>query len=187
MAFDEQQNFTDLQQTSPKTPIALLLPKFKIFPESTISAAAAKSLQSCPTLSDPMDCSLPGSSVHGIFQARVLEWGATAFSPTISTVNGYAYLGCKCFNWRSIQYSSSDTLAGYLNKDVLHATVNYGNIHYSENSDRKWGSEIFNSWEWMKKKKKQWARYYGNDSHVKEWKRSLHQQWERSGWSQHIR
>ena len=33
-----------------------------------------------PTLSDPMDCSLPGSSVHGIFQARVLEWGAIAFS-----------------------------------------------------------------------------------------------------------
>ena len=36
--------------------------------------------QSCPTLSDPMDCSLPGSSVHGIFQARVLESGAIAFS-----------------------------------------------------------------------------------------------------------
>ena len=36
--------------------------------------------QSCPTLSDPMDCSLSGSSIHGIFQARVLEWGATAFS-----------------------------------------------------------------------------------------------------------
>ena len=35
--------------------------------------------QSCPTLSDPTDCSLPGSSVHGIFQARVLEWGAIAF------------------------------------------------------------------------------------------------------------
>ena len=35
--------------------------------------------QSCPTLRDPMDCSLPGSSVHGIFQARVLEWGAIAF------------------------------------------------------------------------------------------------------------
>ena len=40
----------------------------------------AKSLQSCPTPSDPMDCSLPGSSVHGIFQAGVLEWGAIAFS-----------------------------------------------------------------------------------------------------------
>ena len=36
--------------------------------------------QSCPTLHDPMDCSLPGSSIHGIFQARVLEWGAIAFS-----------------------------------------------------------------------------------------------------------
>ena len=36
--------------------------------------------QSCPTLSDLMDCSLPGSSTHGIFQARVLEWGAVAFS-----------------------------------------------------------------------------------------------------------
>ena len=44
------------------------------------AAAAATSLQSCPTLSDPMDCSLPGSSVHSIFQARVLESGAIAFS-----------------------------------------------------------------------------------------------------------
>ena len=40
----------------------------------------SKVAQSCPTLSDPMDCSLPGSSVRGIFQARVLEWGAIAFS-----------------------------------------------------------------------------------------------------------
>ena len=38
-----------------------------------------KSAQSGPTLSDPMDCSPPGSSIHGIFQARVLEWGAIAF------------------------------------------------------------------------------------------------------------
>ena len=46
----------------------------------------SKVAQSCLTLSDPMDCSLPGSSVHGIFQARVLEWGAIAFStyPEIS-------------------------------------------------------------------------------------------------------
>ena len=44
------------------------------------TAAATKSLQSCPTLCDPMDCGPPGSSVHGIFQARVLEWGAIAFS-----------------------------------------------------------------------------------------------------------
>ena len=40
--------------------------------------------QSCPTPSDPMDCSLPGSSIHGICQARVLEWGAIAFCMSIS-------------------------------------------------------------------------------------------------------
>ena len=39
--------------------------------------------QSCPTLHDPMDCSPPGSSVRGIFQARVLEWVATAFSESL--------------------------------------------------------------------------------------------------------
>ena len=41
--------------------------------------------QSCPTLRDPMDCSLPGSSVHGIFQARVLEWGAISFSKILAS------------------------------------------------------------------------------------------------------
>ena len=40
-------------------------------------------IQLCLTLSDPMDCSLPGSSVHGILQARVLEWGTIAFSVTL--------------------------------------------------------------------------------------------------------
>ena len=44
------------------------------------AAAAAKSLQLCPTLCNPIDSSPPGSSIHGIFQARVLEWGAIAFS-----------------------------------------------------------------------------------------------------------
>ena len=49
-----------------------LLQGMKVKSESEVA-------QSCPTLSDPMDCSLPGSSVHGIFQAGVLEWGAIAF------------------------------------------------------------------------------------------------------------
>ena len=54
---------------------------FLNFMTATASAvAAAKSLQSCLTLRDPMDCSLPGFSVHGIFQARELEWGAITFS-----------------------------------------------------------------------------------------------------------
>jgi len=42
--------------------------------------------QLCPTLCNPMDCSLPGSSVHGIFQARVLEWGAIAFSDRLNAI-----------------------------------------------------------------------------------------------------
>ena len=47
--------------------------------ENQNAAAAAKSLQAGPTLCNPMDCSLPGSSIQGIFQARVLEWVAIAF------------------------------------------------------------------------------------------------------------
>ena len=50
-----------------------LLQRMKVKSESEVA-------QSCLTLSDPMNCSLPGSSAHGIFQARVLEWGASAFS-----------------------------------------------------------------------------------------------------------
>ena len=50
-----------------------LLQRVKVKSQSEVA-------QSCLTLSNPMDCSLPGSSVHGIFQARVLEWGAIAFS-----------------------------------------------------------------------------------------------------------
>ena len=49
-------------------------------------SAAAKSLQSCPTLCDPIDGSPPGSSIHGIFQATVLEWVAIAFYPQFSSV-----------------------------------------------------------------------------------------------------
>ena len=51
--------------------------------------------QSCPTLSNPMDHSLPGSSVHGIFQARALEWGATAFSdiaPNFPIIELHAFI-----------------------------------------------------------------------------------------------
>ena len=51
-----------------------------------VPAAAAKSLQSCPTLCNPIDGSPPGSSVHGIFQARVLEWGAIAFSTRVPRI-----------------------------------------------------------------------------------------------------
>ena len=50
--------------------------------------------QLCLTLSDPMDCSLPGSSIHGIFQARVLEWGSIAFSACAKQQVLISYLFC---------------------------------------------------------------------------------------------
>ena len=57
--------------------------------------------QLCPTLSDPMDSSLPGSSVHGIFQARVLEWGAIAFS------NNFLRIHPNCCRYPSVISSLS--------------------------------------------------------------------------------
>ena len=53
--------------------------------------------QSCPTLSNPMNCVLPGYSVHGIFQVRVLEWGAIAFS--------------ECLPWEGINKTGSQPLS----------------------------------------------------------------------------
>ena len=50
------------------------------------SESESEVAQSCLTLSDPMDCSPPGSSIHGICQARVLEWGAIAFSEIHTTI-----------------------------------------------------------------------------------------------------
>ena len=51
--------------------------------------------QSCPIFSDPMDCSLPGSSIHGIFQARVLEWGAIAFSEGVDWRTLKIFFNCE--------------------------------------------------------------------------------------------
>ena len=60
-------------------------PVMKVKSESEVT-------QSCPTLCDPMDCSLPGSSAPGIFQARVLEWVAIAFSATIGYSRTYIFV-----------------------------------------------------------------------------------------------
>ena len=59
--------------------------------------------QSCPTLSDPIDCSPPGFSIHGIFQARVLEWGAIAISEDHTT------------NWQ-IKYGKAEEYPWCFNK-----------------------------------------------------------------------
>ena len=65
------------QETGIKT-----IPKKKKCKKAKWLSGESEVTQSCPTLCDPMDCSPPGSSFHGIFQARVLEWGAIAFSST---------------------------------------------------------------------------------------------------------
>ena len=64
---------------------------------SKLFSAAAKSLQSCPTLCDPIDGSPPGSSIHGIFQARVLEWGAIAFSAKLFSIVFIFHIRCRNF------------------------------------------------------------------------------------------
>ena len=75
-----------------------------------IVTAAAKSRQSCPTLSDPMDCSLPGSPVHGIFQARVLEW-----------VGNSHYLNIIMF----IADVNSDYCMNFISKDMIMSMLKY--------------------------------------------------------------
>ena len=80
-----------------------LLQCMKVKSESEIA-------QSCPTFSDPTDCSLPGSSVHGIFQARVLEWGASAFSDVhhrwedlLATITGNDVHGISSLSWQCLE------------------------------------------------------------------------------------
>ena len=70
--------------------------------------------QSCLTLSDPVDCSLPGSSIHGIFQGRVLEWDSIAFSKSCITVLTMQVLLCTVF-------------LAFLNlKDIINFMLIYG-------------------------------------------------------------
>ena len=72
------------------------------------TATAAKSLQSCLTLCHPMDCSLPGSSIHGIFQARVLEWGAITFNSRKLEI-----LRCWLLPWCPFPKLLTRTMAGF--------------------------------------------------------------------------
>ena len=69
--------------------------------------------QSCLTLCDPMDCSLPGSSVHGIFQARVLEWAAISFSRWSSQLRDWtlvSHIAGRCFNLWATREALQDLL-----------------------------------------------------------------------------
>ena len=77
-------------------------------------------VQSCPTLRNTMDCSLPGSSLHGIFQARVLEWVAIAFSDSQTIL--WKYLGCKILFWPFWENKTCNNVPFGHNNDLhLHA------------------------------------------------------------------
>ena len=85
-------------QTMLKVPLFVkLTPLFReVFPLMLVT-------QSCPTLCDPVDCSLPGSSVHGIFQARVLEWVAIPFPRGSSQPRDRTLVSCITGRFFTIQ------------------------------------------------------------------------------------
>ena len=86
-------------------------------------------VQSCPTLRNPKDCSPPGSYIHGIFQARVLEWGAIAFS----TYGGLAYI----FKIQNKKLDKDSQLICREEKKhlfLLSPGLNSRNLHSSQNS-----------------------------------------------------
>ena len=81
--------------------------------------------QSCPTLRDPMDCSLPGSSVHGIFQAKVLEWGAIAFSNSMSSLCQLIQPQRQTASCRLLAFSTpSLVLGGHCHLTIQHLGAN---------------------------------------------------------------
>ena len=82
-------------------------------------------VQSCPTLSDPTDCSLPGSSVHGIFQARVPEWGAIAFSGISPSSEFLGLISSSIVYIPLVLYAHTHTHTYtliYLSKTICHET-----------------------------------------------------------------
>ena len=100
--------------------------------------------QSCPTLCNPMDCSLPGFSVHGIFQARILEWGAITFSRGSSRPRDRTWvssIGDRCFNL----WATREAPKGYINFLKEHLIVVKilsleGKVTIGESSER---NELF--------------------------------------------
>ena len=88
--------------------------------------------QSCLTLSDPMDCSPPGSSVHGIFQARILEWGAIAFSDIKEMWKQYTELYKKDLH----NPDNHEGVISHLEPYILECEVNWalGNITMNKTS-----------------------------------------------------
>ena len=93
----------------------------------------SEAAQSCPTLSDPMDCSPPGSSIHGIFQAGVLEWGVIAFSTLvirkrqIKTIMRYHFT---LTGWSGFFLFKQKTSSGNYIKKLRPLYITVGNVKW---------------------------------------------------------
>ena len=92
----------------------------------------------CPTLSDPMDCSLPGSSVHGILQARVLEWGAIAFSGGTPRGGGILARGA-FYIWAVLQHITRK-FSGSFSPSFLKIAGLIHVLGHEWEYNRRWGS-----------------------------------------------
>ena len=122
-------------QVSGQRARVLLVFNFALESESEVT-------QSCPTLCNPMDCSLPGSLVHGIFQARILEWVAISFSrgsfqprdrTQVSSIVG------RCFTiWATRKaHENKWVIMGYCNSVIPHALQNQ-NSQYTRKEILMW-------------------------------------------------
>ena len=100
--------------------------------------------QSCPTLCDPMDCSLPGSSLHGILQARVLEWVATSFSRGSSQPRDrtqISHIPGRCFNlWATYTpvKKPNTWLANFLSEKISQLSKNVSQFTFTTYSCAKY-------------------------------------------------
>ena len=108
--------------------------------------------QSCPTLSNPMDCSPPGSSIHGIFQARVLEWVAISFSNYHSYID-YTFLDSFFASgnskFPSIMYITLPTKV-HVVKALIFPVVMYGYESWTIKKDEHQRIDAFELWCWRR-------------------------------------
>ena len=112
---------------------------------SPLHESESEVAQSCPTSNDPMDCSLPGSSIHGIFQARVLEWGAIAFSDNIVYIlyTWYTVYILYCVN---ILYQSFLLFRSLSEMQYLCKSMDV----FSHSSDIIWRMKDSRPWNWLR-------------------------------------
>ena len=122
--------------------------------------------QSCPTLCDPMDFSLQESSVHGIFQARLLEWVAISSVRGSSQPRGWTYISCIFWigKWIVYQWATQEALWEGIKEGLLDWTFN-------KTSPRNWSLNLYIKW--MRKQ----ALYVSDGKYFRQWKLKFKAQW----------